>query len=690
MRRRYIFIKGNFVCIPMIRKKQFSLLVILSLLLPIFSAINVENQVTAGNQITTGIDEYVINAIIPETFTGTTNITAFVGPDNAYEIVLNSIKNSLTSFYLEVYTLSSEPLVSELIRAHNRGVDVVVQLSDDRVNSYEDEYTEEAAWRLYDAGIDVFWTSSSFTFTHAKFWIVDSQQAFVYSGNWAPSSIPQYEGARTNREMGFIFNDVDIAGYYEDVFFDDNGISTAYTIIAHTGTLQANETTGTYEHPFDYTTFVESAEVTPIFAPDNGYELLSNLIQSATISLDLELQYIKFDCDLLNDVIDAALRGVAVRVLIPEPGVANENVTEVLINNGAQVRFFKGLGHNHNKYVSVDGETVQVSSINWSNNSMENNREAGAIVKNSNIAAYFKTVFDYDWANSEVPVGYAAPIALVSPKVGGIASNDYNFQVSFAVNTYTEGELFIDGLSVHVWSNPDGIVSISVNTDSYDDGIHIVKVVGTPTVGDPIEIESKINIINLDEWDLLITEVRYDAVSEPNGEFVEVFNAFDFAIYLEGWSLTDNEGAYNMPNNAQIESDEVLIFNSDSSTYESEMAAIPVSAPPADYGLGDIQLANSGDEIILEDPSGTIRDAVAWGSGSVSGVTTWSGATTGDDQTLQREFGNVDTNDCNSDFIIDTPTPGSVPDVTPELLPLVALPILSVVALVVIFIRRRR
>ena len=674
----------------MINKKYISLIVILSLLLPIFSSIDGKHQIIADSQNFKLSDEIVTNAITTQTFTGTINITTFIGPDNAYEVVLNSIKNAQTSFYLEVYTLSSEPLVNELIRAHNRGVDVVVQLSDDRVNSYEDDYTEEAAWRLYDAGIDVYWTSSSFTYTHAKFWIVDSLQAYVFSGNWAPSSIPQAPEARTNREMGLVFDNADIAEYYEDVFFADGLISTAYTPAAHTGNLQANETSGTYEHPFNYATFVEYAEVTPVFSPDNSYELISNLVKSATTSIDLELQYIKFDCEVLNDVIDAALRGVSVRVLIPEPGDSTENVTEILINNGAQVRFFKGLGHNHNKYVSVDGETVQVSSINWSNNSFANNREAGAIVKNSNIAAYFKTVFDYDWSNAEIPVGYAAPVALASPKIGGIASGDYVFQVSFAVNTYTEGELFIDDTSVHTWSNPDGIESISINTKSYSDGIHVIKVIGTPTAGDPIEVEAKINIINAKEWYLLITEVRYDPVTEPNGEYVEVYNGYDFAIYLEGWSLTDNEGIFNLPTDAQINEEQVLIFCSDSTTYQSEMSVLGITAPAADYGLGDIQLANSGDEIILKDPSGTIRDGVAWGSGSIPGVTAWSGDDTGQDKTLQREYGNVDTDNCNNDFIIDIPTPGSVPDVTPELLPLVALPILGFIALVVIFFGKRK
>ncbi len=676
----------------MIRKNQFVFLVILSLLFSVFIPLNVNQEVAIAANVTNSQRDVSLDAITTTTFSGVTNITTFVGPDNAHQIVLNSIKNAQTSFYLEVYTLSSQSLVDELILAHGRGVDVVVQLSDDRVNSYEDDYTERAAIQLDAAGIDVYWTSSSFAFTHAKFWIVDSQETYIYSGNWAPSSIPESPEARTNREMGFLFNDASIASYFEDVFVDDGLISTPYSTIVNPGDLQAPETSGTYEHPFSPSTFVEYAEVTPIFSPDNSYELLSGLIQGATTSIDLELQYMKFDCELLDDVIDATLRGVAVRVLIPEPGTANENVTEVLINNGAQVRFFKGLGHNHNKYVSVDGDTVQVSSINWSNNSIENNREAGAIVKNTNVAAYFKTVFDYDWANSEIPVGYAAPVALASPITGGIASGNYNFQASFAVNTYTSGQLYIDGSSVHTWTDPDGIESFSVNTNAYSNGIHNVKVVGTPTVGDPIEVTSKINIINEAGWKLLITEIRYDADDEPEGEFVEIYNAFTFDIYLENWELTDGEGKFNMPEGAQIDADDILIFAYDKTIYHSEMTALGISlVPTADYNLGDIQLANTGDDLSLKDPADVTKDAVAWGSGSVSGVTAWSGATTGADKTLQREPADVDTDNCNTDFLIDTPNPGVVYLDDPGFTSFeFVLPIVGIIGLAIFILRRKR
>ena len=639
-----------------------------------------------------------LDALTTTTFSGTINITTFVGPDNAHAVVIGSIKNSVTSFYLEVYTLSSESLVDELIAAHGRGVEVIVQLSDDRVNSYEDDYTEEAAWRLNDAGIDVYWTSSTFVFTHAKFWIVDHQIAYVYSGNWAPSSLPESPEARTNREMGFVFNDASIATYYEDVFNDDGLISTPYSVIAHGGALQAPETSGTYVPQVTPTSFVEYAEVTPIFSPDNSYSLLKSLIDNATTTLDVSQQYINFDCALTYDLIAAADRGVTVRVLIPKPGSTSSNTTELLLGHGVDVRFFKGLGHNHNKYVSVDGETVQVSSINWSNNSFENNREAGAIVKNAAVAAYFKTVFDYDWANSETPVGYAAPVALVSPKAGGIVDGNYNFQASFAINAYTSGVLQIDDITVHTWTSPTGIVGHIINTDTYSNGIHSVKIIGNPTVGDPIEVQEKINIINSPDWKLLISEIRYDADDEPEGEFVEIYNGFSFDIYLENWKLTDGEGSLILPEDAQIDGDDILLFAYDNTIYKSEMSSHGVTAPDRDYSMGDIQLANAGDNVNFEDPSGTTRDAVAWGSGSASGVTAWSGATTGSDETLQRVPADEDTNNMNTDFEIDTPDPGvvyvTVPSTTPPDTGFLSfgyiVPIIGVIGLAIIYFRRKR
>jgi phosphatidylserine/phosphatidylglycerophosphate/cardiolipin synthase-like enzyme len=40
---------------------------------------------------------------------------------------------------------------------------------------------------------------------------------------------------------------------------------------------------------------------------------------------------------------------------------------------------------------------VLISSINWNENSVMNNRETGVIIKNKDIASYYADVFFFDW-----------------------------------------------------------------------------------------------------------------------------------------------------------------------------------------------------------------------------------------------------------------------------------------------------
>lgn len=653
------------------KKKLFVILITLSLLisLPIYSQGEERNGSKDIREIYSSFSRSSESELAPETietttFKGTINVTTFAGPDSAFEITNSSLYQAQTSFYLEVYTLSSEALVNGLIDASDRGVDVIVLLSHDRVGGYENTYTKESAYRLHQAGIEVLWTSNTYRFTHAKFWIVDSQITYIYSGNWAPSSIPINPAARVNREMGFVFNDADIAEYYEDVFFTDLSIATPYTEEELNEDLQSETTSGTYPNPFDHESFVEYAEVTPIFSPDNSYTLLSNLIQSANTSIDLELQYIKFDCALLDDIIDASLRGVDIRVIIPEPGVANENVTETLITNGISIRFFKGLGHNHNKYVNVDNKIVQVSSINWSNNSITNNREAGAIVNNPNVAEYFTEVFDYDWGNAEIPEGFAQPISIISPKIGEVATGtSYSVVVGFDIYTYTEANLYIDDALITTWTNPTGFVDYDVDSTTYADGMHTVKVVATTDGDDEIDEEQVFNIVNVDEWQLLITEVRYNAQSNPAGEFIEIYNHFDFSVAIGSWILTDGEDSYRIPNDAVISSKKVKIFARDSTTLTEEMEDLGITGFTVDYvyagSSSNLRLAITGDEVILKDSSDTIMDAVAWGSGSVSGYTSHSGGAN-KEESLQRIPANANTKNAQNDFVNALPTPGEI------------------------------
>jgi phosphatidylserine/phosphatidylglycerophosphate/cardiolipin synthase-like enzyme len=45
----------------------------------------------------------------------------------------------------------------------------------------------------------------------------------------------------------------------------------------------------------------------------------------------------------------------------------------------------------------VDNKSVLISSINWNEDSVTLNREAGIIINNEDVARYYSNVFFYDW-----------------------------------------------------------------------------------------------------------------------------------------------------------------------------------------------------------------------------------------------------------------------------------------------------
>ena len=53
--------------------------------------------------------------------------------------------------------------------------------------------------------------------------------------------------------------------------------------------------------------------------------------------------------------------------------------------------------HCHNKLILVDGAGVLVSSQNWSNAAVSENREAGVWLEHKGIAGYFQKIFESDW-----------------------------------------------------------------------------------------------------------------------------------------------------------------------------------------------------------------------------------------------------------------------------------------------------
>ncbi|MHA1927515.1 MAG: phospholipase D-like domain-containing protein [Candidatus Thorarchaeota archaeon] len=342
-----------------------------------------------------------------QTFNREMNVTTFVSPDGSRDELWHFLNSAEESIYVEIYGIN-HPHILDLIHelhAAKPSLDMKFLLGWNSLGYYsENDYV---ANNLTELGLDVKWTSDpDFTFAHQKFLIIDNETTIVHSGNWAKTSFPEFE-YRANREWSIAMTDVDVTSYYRNVFDGDWINGTWYNATLHGvgSPLTQPTTTSTYQSPFATAgEFSGSMNVTPILSPDTSLQGILYMINLAKYTLDIQIPYFTNvgDDTEVDQIIDAILaaktRGVTVRVISDE-AYDFLLVAETLTDHGIPIvshdtRWFTA---NHNKGIIVDGRVVLISSINYSDNSITNNREAGVIIENEEVAQWYQEIYDFDW-----------------------------------------------------------------------------------------------------------------------------------------------------------------------------------------------------------------------------------------------------------------------------------------------------
>ncbi|MFA5106195.1 MAG: phospholipase D family protein [Candidatus Micrarchaeia archaeon] len=159
-----------------------------------------------------------------------------------------------------------------------------------------------------------------------------------------------------------------------------------------------------YSSGFFIPRYQAQAITTPVFSPGSEPEIIS-LIESSQSSLDLEM-YTFSNMRIADAIVALAARGVPCRVILEArvDGSSNLKMAEYLSSHGVEVRFASGqYALTHSKMMIIDGKTVLVGSINFSNNAVLKNREAAVVLEGA-IANDYESVFEKDWQDA---VSYA-------------------------------------------------------------------------------------------------------------------------------------------------------------------------------------------------------------------------------------------------------------------------------------------
>ncbi|MEQ1507271.1 MAG: phospholipase D-like domain-containing protein, partial [Myxococcota bacterium] len=125
------------------------------------------------------------------------------------------------------------------------------------------------------------------------------------------------------------------------------------------------------------------------------------LIRSAQRSIDVAVFYLTHK-GIAQDLIDAHLRGVAVRVIVDGSSATNAySKHEVLRLAGIPVKVEDFGGKMHAKSAVIDGSIVIGGSMNWTNAGEDGNDENTVVVRSAVHAAQYQQWFDRLWA--EIP-----------------------------------------------------------------------------------------------------------------------------------------------------------------------------------------------------------------------------------------------------------------------------------------------
>lgn len=129
-------------------------------------------------------------------------------------------------------------------------------------------------------------------------------------------------------------------------------------------------------------------------------------VDAAASTVDLAI-YTFTDTNIQNALIDAAGRGVAVRVVADETQSTTISEQAGVLTNlregGVEARVGQGFngGILHHKFLVVDSATVLTGSFNYTRSANEANDENLVVLSDANLAGAYEDAFEDVWARAQ-------------------------------------------------------------------------------------------------------------------------------------------------------------------------------------------------------------------------------------------------------------------------------------------------
>lgn len=285
-----------------------------------------------------------------------TNI--YYSPDeNILNTIIDKINNAKNKIYLEIYMLTETRILDAIKNASKKNIDIKIIIEK---NPYKANNINNKAYNfLVKNNIDVIWSNpNNYSLNHSKLLIIDDE-AVISTWNFTYSSF------KKNREFFIFTKDKQILNDLNNIFLND----------------------------YNYTKKINYND-NLIISPDYSREKIEYLITNANKNIDLYFPYIN-DEKIENLLINRAKNWVKINFITDkniEENTSFNNLKNSWIN-------FKKLNKNklHAKSILIDDKYLYIWSINFSDYSLDKNREIGILLNNEDIIQKFKKIFNTDF-----------------------------------------------------------------------------------------------------------------------------------------------------------------------------------------------------------------------------------------------------------------------------------------------------
>jgi phosphatidylserine/phosphatidylglycerophosphate/cardiolipin synthase-like enzyme len=361
-------------------------------------------------------------------------VIAYASPDSTFAVTKRLFDAAKKSIVIGIYDFTADHVKQLLVAAMNRGVNVELMLDLD--GKKEDDVFSD----LETLGADCTPAPSCasknnkfFRSSHEKFIVIDDAITMVQSGNYSDHSIPlnvvdggEKNSFKTgNRDMGLVIRSKPMAKFFKKIFNADVKLElTGAQALARrprTDTFlieAAPKKMPSTLFPSRTVKLTSPMAVQPILSPDNYMTVVPGLLAQARKSILIQQQYIRAKQTHIVTLLKAIAKARAsnpqldVRIVLgkifnksdipKERANLEELADEFGLKLGRHIRYVDETRfvHLHNKLILIDGDGVLVSSQNWSNAAVSENREAGLWFENRSINSYFRKIFESDWSTA--------------------------------------------------------------------------------------------------------------------------------------------------------------------------------------------------------------------------------------------------------------------------------------------------